>query len=176
MCPRLAFGKRQLCMSATSHKWRILSRRCGELTAWLEVILPADAPAPARLASGMSFPTSLWRRRHAAPPSHPLPCTTYRFYCAGCDCKFVVFDACCCITGTKLSKLACSCRRAGVHTYTHLLDLSSGWRIAPLPCPTGANSPMLRPPQPPRVFPAPLCHSDSGSTRRLDTPSRCAGM
>ena len=57
----------------------------------------------------------------------------------------------------------CQPAAAGVQvcTPTHLLHLSLGWRIAPLPCPPAANSPMLRRPQPPRAFRVPLWHSDT---------------
>ena len=159
-------------MSATSHKWRILSRRCGELTAWLEVILPADAPAPARLASGMSFPTSIWRRRHAAPPSRPIPSETVVEFVVG------VSDLRPRLSLTTSGSLeGCSTSQpaaAGVQARppTCRLDLSLGWRIAPPPGPTGANSPMLRRPQSPRAFRVPLWHSDSGPSVKQPLPLR----
>ena len=59
-----------------------------------------------------------------------------------------------------------------VRTPTHLLHLSLGWRIAPLPCPPAANSPMLRRPQSPRAFRVPLWHSDSGSSVKHPLPLR----
>ena len=101
-------------MSAASHKWRILSRRCGELTAGLEVILPADAPAPARLTSRLGFLTSEWRRRHAAPPSRPFPCETVAEIVVGVSA--IIFDYGR-ITGRMTSRPACSSGRAGAPAY-----------------------------------------------------------
>ena len=68
----------------------------------------------------------------------------------------------------------CQPAAAGVQvcTPTHLLHLSLGWRIAPLPCPPAANSPMLRRPQSPRAFRVPLWHSDSGPSVKHPLPLR----
>ena len=161
-------------MSATSHKWRILSRRCGELTAGLEVILPADAPAPARLTSRLGFLTSEWRRRHAAPPSRPIPSETLVEFVVGVSDLRPQFSST--TSGSLEGSAASQSAAAGeqARTPTCLLHLSVGCRIAPLPCPTGANLPKFRLPQPPRAYSVPPTHSDSGSTV-THPPPRCAG-
>ena len=143
----------------------------GERQGGIGMILPADAPAPARLASGMGFPTSWWRRRHAAPPSHPLPCTTVVFTAQVVIARLLSSTP----AAVSLDRSSASSPEAAgmqVCTPTHPLHLSTGWRIAPLPCPTGANSPMLRRPQSPRAFRVPLWHSDSGPSVKQPLPSR----
>ena len=135
----------------------------GERPPWSEVILPADAPAPARLASGMGFPTSWWRRRHAAPPSHPLPCTTVVFTAQVVIARLLSSTP----AAVSLDRSSASSPEAAgmqVCTPTHPLHLSVGWRIAPPPCPTGANLPDFRLPQPPRACAVPLWHPDARSS------------
>ena len=146
--------------------------RCGELTAWLEVILPADAPAPARLASGMSFPTSIWRRRHAAPPSRPTPSETLVEFVVGVSDLRPQFSST--TSGSLEGSAASQSAAAGeqARTPTCLLHLSVGCRIAPPPCPTGANLPDCRLPQPPRAFPVPRWQSDCGSSVKHPLPLR----
>ena len=135
------------------------------------MILPADAPAPARLASGMGFPTSWWRRRHAAPPSHPLPCTTVVFTAQVVIARLLSSTP----AAVSLDRSSASSPEAAgmqVCTPTHPLLLSVGWRIAPPPCPTGANLPDCRLPQPPRAFPVPRWQSDCGSSVKHPLPLR----
>ena len=151
-------------MSATSHKWRILSRRCGELTAWLEVILPADAPAPARLTSRLGFLASEWRRRHAAPPSRPTPSETVAEIVVGVSDLRPQFSST--TPGSLELRPQGQPAAAGeqARTPTSLLFPSITLLIASLRRPTGANSLVLCVPRSPRAFPVPLWHPDSGSS------------
>ena len=128
------------------------------------MILPADAPAPARLTSRLGFLTSEWRRRHAAPPSRPFPCENVVEFVVGVSDLRPRFSLTTLgsLEGCHAGQPAAAGEQA--RTPTCLLHLSVGCRIAPLPCPTGANLPNFRLPQPPRAYSVPPTHSDSGST------------
>ena len=140
------------------------ARRC-------EVILAAGAVAPRGDVCRMGFPSHWRSRRHAAPPSHPFPCETLVFIAQVVTASLLSLSA---ALGSSEGCSASSPAAAGMQvcTPTCLLPLPLGWRIAPLPCPTGANSPMLRRPQSPRAFRVPLWHSDSGSSVKHPLPLR----
>ena len=144
----------------------------GERHGEIGMTLPADAPALARPTCRLGFfSRHRWCRR-AAPPSHPTPCEKLLEIVVG------VSDLRPCSSPSTAGSLELRPQEqpaaAGMQarTPTCLLHPSITLRIAPLPCPTGGNSPMLRRPQSPRVFPAPVCHSDSCSTLRHPLPLR----
>ena len=144
--------------------------RCGELTAWLEVILPADAPAPARLTSRLGFLTSEWRRRHAAPPSRPTPSETVAEIVVGVSDLRPQFSST--TPGSLELRPQEQPAAAGMQarTPTCLLDPSLTMLIPPPRRPSVANSPALRDPRPPRAFPVPMRHAGVGTTLRTPLP------
>ena len=147
--------------------------RCGELTAWLEVILPADAPAPARLTSRLGFPTSEWRRRHAAPPSRPTPSETLVEFVVGVSDLRPQFSST--TSGSLEGHAASQSAAAGEQARppTCLLHLCLGGGLPPCGVPPRPTRQGCATPGLPALF---RCLAGTLiAARASNSPSRCAG-
>ena len=145
------------------------SAQGGERQGEIGMILPADAPALARPACRLGFPSHCRWRRRAAPRSHPFPRLTLVL------CVQVVTQRLGSVR-PALGSLDMRPQRqpaaAGMQarTPTCLLDPSLTMLIPPPWRPSVANSPALRDPRPPRAFPVPRRHAGVGTTLRTPLP------
>ena len=145
----------------------------GEQQSEIGMTLPAATPALARPTCRLGFPSQCRWCRRAAPPSHPTPCEKLVEIVVG------VSDLRPRSSPTTPGSLDLRPQEqpaaAGTQarTPTSLLHPSITLLIPPLPCPTGANLPDFRLPQPPRACAVPLWHPDARPS--VTAPPRCAG-